>query len=107
MRYKHLLKCIVVLQVTVAPVHYAFSQNFDKATVQEYTLPDPLIFRDGTKVTTAKEWHKRRRAEIMEIFEREMYGRTPKHPANMRFEVLTMSPMRSMVRQPESRLQFS
>ena len=40
-------------------------------------LPDPLKFNDGTKVTSADQWPKRR-AEIVEMFDKEIYGRIPK-----------------------------
>jgi hypothetical protein len=37
-----------------------------------------MTFKDGTKVTSADQWPKRR-AEIVEDFEREVYGRIPKN----------------------------
>jgi len=40
------------------------------------SLPDALVFKNGTKVTTPEQWT-RRRAEIVEDFEREVYGRIP------------------------------
>ncbi len=40
-------------------------------------LPDPLTRNDGKKVTTAEQW-KERRLEIMDAFDREVYGRVPK-----------------------------
>jgi len=42
------------------------------------SLPDLMTFKDGTKVTSADQWPKRR-AEIVEDFEREVYGRIPKN----------------------------
>ncbi len=40
-------------------------------------LPDPLKFNDGSKVATADQWPKRR-AEIVEMFDKDIYGRIPK-----------------------------
>jgi hypothetical protein len=40
-------------------------------------LPDPLVMNNGTKVTSASQWPARR-AEIQELFDREVYGRRPK-----------------------------
>jgi radical SAM superfamily enzyme YgiQ (UPF0313 family) len=40
-------------------------------------LPDPLKFNDGAAVDTPEKW-RQRRAEIVEIFDREIYGRIPK-----------------------------
>jgi len=63
--------------------------NYDESKVPAYTLPDPLRFEDGTPVRSARDWP-RRRAEILALFERHVYGRIPGgRPAGMRFEVLT------------------
>ncbi len=49
----------------------------DEATANPYPqLPDPLLFTGGTKVTTPDQWW-RRRQEIVEDFDREVYGRVP------------------------------
>jgi len=45
------------------------------------TLPDPLLLNDGMPVETKEQWEKRR-SEIIENFDREVYGRVPeKMPA--------------------------
>ncbi len=61
--------------------------NYDEAKVPRYTLPDPLMMQDGTKVTDAQTWRTRRRAEILELFRTHVYGRAPKRPEGMTFEV--------------------
>src|SRR6202008_3108954 len=43
-------------------------------------LPDPLTLKNGQKVTTAAMWRNKRRPELLEDFQREVYGRTPKTP---------------------------
>lgn len=59
--------------------------NYDEAKAGSYTLPDPLEMNDGSKVANAQQWRKRR-AEILRLFETHVYGRTPaKHPV-IRFE---------------------
>ena len=50
--------------------------NYDEAKVPPYTLPDPLVFADGTAVRTARDWT-RRRAELVRIYETEIFGRSP------------------------------
>ncbi len=51
--------------------------NYDPALANPYPdWPDILTFKDGTKVTTAAQWPKRR-AEIAADLETEMYGRIP------------------------------
>ncbi len=51
--------------------------NFDESKVPAYTLPDPLRCEDGTPVRDANTWRTRRRAELLELFSRDVYGRTP------------------------------
>ena len=52
--------------------------TYDENTANPYpNLPDPLTFADGSKVRTAAQWP-RRRAEIVELFDREVYGRRPR-----------------------------
>jgi hypothetical protein len=53
--------------------------NYDETKVTPYTLEDPLTFADGTKLKNAAEWPKRR-AEILDIFAKEMYGAEPPKP---------------------------
>ncbi len=42
-------------------------------------LPDILTLKNGKKVTTADTWFKERRLQIMEDYEREVYGYIPKN----------------------------
>jgi len=53
--------------------------NYDKSKTGSYTLEDPLTFADGRKVLTTADW-RARRAEILEIFAKEMYGVEPPAP---------------------------
>lgn len=49
-------------------------------------MPDLMTFKNGSKVTTANQWPKRR-AEIVEDFDREVYGRVPKNVPRVKWEV--------------------
>ena len=52
--------------------------NYDEALANPFpNLPDVLTLKTGQKVTTARQW-RARRAEIVEEFEREVYGRIPR-----------------------------
>ncbi|GAB3951302.1 hypothetical protein GCM10028805_31150 [Spirosoma harenae] len=52
--------------------------NYDEATADPCPqLPDALTSKNGKKVTTADQWWKVRRPELIDDFEREMYGRIP------------------------------
>lgn len=62
--------------------------NTDETRASPYTrLPDPLVFADGTPVRTSADWWTRRRAEIVEDFDREVYGRVPPDVPGVRWEV--------------------
>ncbi len=62
-----------------------FVANYDEDEVPDYSLPDPLIFEDGTKVESAAMWE-RRRVEILSLFESQVYGKMPGAAAGMHFE---------------------
>jgi hypothetical protein len=49
-------------------------------------VSDLLTFKDGKKVEAAEQWPKRR-AEIVEDFEREVYGRVPENAPKVNWEV--------------------
>jgi len=52
--------------------------NTDESKANPFpNLPDPLTLKDGRKVTTAALWWEQRRPEIVEDFDREIYGRVP------------------------------
>jgi (4-O-methyl)-D-glucuronate---lignin esterase len=52
--------------------------NYDPAKANPYPdWPDALTLKDGRKVTSAEMWWRERRPEIVEDFEREVYGRVP------------------------------
>jgi lysophospholipase L1-like esterase len=52
--------------------------NYDPALANPWPdWPDPLVAKDGSRVATAKAWWTTRRPEIVEDFEREVYGRVP------------------------------
>lgn len=66
---------------------------FDEATANPYkhTMPDALTMKDGTKVTRPNQWAKRRK-EILEDFEREIYGRIPNDVPRIEWEVTGVIP---------------
>lgn len=66
--------------------------NTDESKVRPYTLPDVFTFADGTKVTTLAAWENRRRAELLEIFRREMFGFSPPKPDGLAFRVEDTDP---------------
>ena len=64
--------------------------NYDESKANPTpSLPDPLILNDGKKVTTAEEWWKQRRPEIVEFFDRDVYGRQPANVPSVKWEVVS------------------
>ncbi len=62
--------------------------NYDEAKANPYPkLPDPLVLNNGKKVKTAKDWWRKRHPEIVEDFDREIYGRVPKDTPKVSWEV--------------------
>jgi hypothetical protein len=65
--------------------------NTDEAKATTYDkLPDALVFNNGDTVRTSSEWETRRRAEIVELFEREIYGRVPDHVPGVIWETVSV-----------------
>ncbi len=53
--------------------------NYDEAKGNPYpVLPDVLKLDNGKPVKNAKQWWEQRRPQIVEHFDREVYGRLPK-----------------------------
>ena len=66
--------------------------NFDESKVSpNLNLPDPLELESGEKVKTTEVWWKNRRPEIVEDFDREVYGRAPKDTPKVKWEVVTIT----------------
>ena len=64
--------------------------NYDEAKANPYPkLPDPLILKNGKKVTSARIWRQQRRPEIVGDFDREVYGRVPKNAPRVTWEATT------------------
>jgi len=65
--------------------------NYDEQKVPQYTLPDPLIMSDGTKVVDTQTWKTRRRPEVLELFRTYVYGRSPiNRPKGITFKVFDL-----------------
>jgi hypothetical protein len=63
-------------------------QNTDEARANPFpNLPDPLVMKDGRKVTRPEMWWNERRPEIVEDFDREVYGRVPANVPKVTWEV--------------------
>jgi hypothetical protein len=72
--------------------HAPNAANYDEAKANVYpNLPDPLVYKDGHRVTSAHGWALRRK-EIKEDFDREILGRPPAGLPNVTWEVISTIP---------------
>jgi sialate O-acetylesterase len=64
--------------------------NYDESRANPYpVLPDALTLKNGKRVKTAAAWWNERRAQIVEDFDREVYGRIPANVPSVRWEVIS------------------
>jgi hypothetical protein len=61
--------------------------NYDETKVRPYTLPDPLVLASGQPVKDADSWFKKRRPEILKLFQTEIFGRVPDNAPKVKWEV--------------------
>jgi hypothetical protein len=64
--------------------------NQNESKVRKYMLPDPLISDNGKKIATKKEWTELRRPEILEHFDKEVYGRVPANIPRVTWKILAV-----------------
>lgn len=64
--------------------------NYDESKVPAYTLPDPLVCADGTKVTSAGAWRQKRRPQVLKLFQEHVYGKSPGKPEFMTFMIASV-----------------
>ncbi len=76
--------CVAVVAFGTLAAH---ATNYDETNVGAYTLPDPLVCVDGSRVTNAETWTQKRRAEILELYRENIFGRSPDAGTNVTFSV--------------------
>jgi hypothetical protein len=77
---------IVVLLFFIMAGAQDHTTNYEESKVGAYTLPDLLVFNNGKRVQSKRDW-KRRRQEILELFEANVFGHSPAPPKNIKFEI--------------------
>ena len=72
--------------------HAANAPNYDESKANpDSTLPDALLLKNGERVSSAEEWWRKRRPEIVEDFDREIYGRVPDRVPAVKWEVVSVT----------------
>ena len=63
--------------------------NYDESKTGDWqaTLPDLLTLQNGKPVTTAKQWYRQRRPEVLRIVEENQYGRWPARKPKVSYEI--------------------
>jgi hypothetical protein len=62
--------------------------NYDESKANIYPdLPDPLKLNNGQPVTTPQMWWDQRRPEIVDLYEKYVYGRVPKNVPSVKWTV--------------------
>jgi len=71
---------------------HAQEANYDETLVPEYVLPDLLTSETGSEVKTTRDWEKKRRPEVLGLFEQNVYGKVPEGDFKQSHEILSHEP---------------
>jgi hypothetical protein len=71
----------------------AKTANYDESKANPWpNLPNPLVLENRKPVTSAKIWWTQRRPQLVEFFDREVYGRVPANAPAIRWEIVSTTP---------------
>jgi hypothetical protein len=54
-----------------------YAVNYDESKANLFPLPDPLVAKDGKRITTLRDWERSRRPEVLRLVTEELYGAVP------------------------------
>jgi peptidoglycan/xylan/chitin deacetylase (PgdA/CDA1 family) len=67
-----------------------YAANYEETKAEVYPKPpDALLLKSGERVKTPEAWLTQRRPEIIEEFDREIYGRVPKTTPKVKWTVIS------------------
>jgi hypothetical protein len=72
----------------VRRAHTGHVSNYDEAKVGSYELPPLLVTAAGDPVRDVATWESRRRPEILDLYQRRIFGRVPASAPQARAEVV-------------------
>lgn len=67
-----------LLSMLFAKAQAQHPENHDESKVGVYTLPEVLKTADGEMIRDTSSWQKKRRPEVLNLFENNVYGQMPK-----------------------------
>lgn len=88
MRTRHTLFLLVSLLFLTGAETWAQEANYDEEKVGSYVLPDALTAQDGQKVTTKRQWERKRRPELLRLFRDNVYGVMPNSKVGTSYRVV-------------------
>jgi hypothetical protein len=96
--HQRILQLLHITSLRIAPRPNgtgATAANYDEAKANPWPeLPNPLTLNSGKPVTSAKIWWGQRRPELIELFNREVFGRVPSDVPAVHWEVVSTTPGR-------------
>jgi hypothetical protein len=66
--------------------------NYTESKVGDYVLPDPLKLASGEPVRDAKTWTQMRRPELIDYYQKEIYGRIPAAAPKVTWQIISTDP---------------
>ncbi len=51
--------------------------NYDETKIPKFSIPDPLTSFSGLTITDSLQWEEKRKLEIFQFFEKQIYGKVP------------------------------
>ncbi len=104
-----LLTILLIAECSHKAIGQNIKANYDESNVPAYSLPDPFMMSDGTRVKTLDDWVKKRRPEILAFFKSEMYGKIPEGHIDVIYETLGESrvALEGLAIRKEIRVHFS
>lgn len=84
---KHCFISLLTLLSCIQAV--AQEANYDEGKVPQYKLPNLLVCENGKKITTAADWEKIRRPEIISLFADQMFGKTPRLKLSVTYKIIS------------------
>ncbi len=100
---------LLLLFLTGTAVPQDFTPNYDESLVPAYTLPDPLLYSDGSPVKNSDEWYTQRRPELRNLFATQVYGKAPDVETKLNFRItgLDRNALKGKATRKEVRVYFS